>query len=118
MSTRGYHLSKIEISEYDDDDIVGIKLYYDPDVVGSGSTITSSEFGDLDRSDSTIKSHTITKRVKSVKMVEEKGQRGFVLTYKDNSKENLGPGDDLTTATPSWELAVCGNFIGLRCNFH
>ena len=119
VSTRGYHLSKIDISECDDDDeIVGLKLYYDPDVAGSGSTITSSEFGDLDRSDSTIKSHNITKRVKSVKMVEDKGQRGFVFTYKDNTKENFGPGDDLTTATPSWELAVCGNFIGLRCNFH
>jgi len=51
-------------------------------------------------------------------MVEDKGQEGFVLTYKDNTKENFGPGDDLTTTTPSWELAVCGNFIGLRCNFH
>jgi len=51
-------------------------------------------------------------------MVEDMGQKGFVLTYKDNTKRNFGPFDHLTTTNPSWELAVCGNFIGLRCNFH
>ncbi len=40
----------------------------------------------------------------------------MILTYKDNTKLNVGPGN--VSGTPqSWELAVCGNFIGLRCNF-
>ena len=49
-------------------------------------------------------------------MVEEKGQLKFVFTYKDNSTVSVGSGSD--SKTPSYELPVCGNLIGMRCNFH
>lgn len=42
----------------------------------------------------------------------------MVLTYVDGTKQALITGKyDWETETSFWELPVCGNFIGLRCNF-
>ncbi len=45
----------------------------------------------------------------------EKGQEKIVFTYKDGTTNEIGPGS--STANPVFEFKVCGNFIGLRCNF-
>ena len=45
VSTRGYHLGKIDVRKKSDE-IVALKLFYDPDVASSGSTITSTTLGD------------------------------------------------------------------------
>jgi hypothetical protein len=39
----------------------------------------------------------------------------MVLTYTDNSTLAVGPGNP--NGTPSKQLDLCVNFIGLRCNF-
>ena len=72
ISQRGYHLSRIDVSSASLE-IFGIFLHFKPDVAGSGPTITSIEYGDFDFFGTTKVQYAITKRVKSVKMIGEKG---------------------------------------------
>ena len=115
---RGYHLSKTEIFE-DGNDIIGIKLYFEPDVAGTMPSLLSSgdnQIGKMSQPGSDKKTEIIIKRVRSVKMVRHYGQRNIVLTFKDGTTQRLIAGSS-ANYTPSFELPLCGNLIGLRCNF-
>ena len=90
---RGYHLSKFDVT-WEDDDFFGFRLHFDPDVTGSGSTIISTNFGDVNNQNANDSSFLITKRVKSVRMVRDKGQRNMVLTYVDGTKKALISGNN------------------------
>ena len=42
----------------------------------------------------------------------------MVFTFVDGTKMPVGPSTTWATDTPSYPLPLCGNFIGLNCNFH
>jgi len=46
------------------------------------------------------------------------GQSNMVLTFKDGTQMAVGPTTTWLTDTPKFILPVCGNFIGMNCDWH